>query len=98
MTRTLTRDTRLDFRLTREHKTLIEEAAQMVGLTVSQFVTTHALEAAHRIVSDRNILAMTQRDYERFAAAIETDTPPNDAALQAATRYNAWRQGEREPR
>jgi uncharacterized protein (DUF1778 family) len=98
MAKTVTRDTRVDFRLTQEHKALIEEAAGMVGLTVSQFVATHALEAAHRIVGEHQAISMTRRDFERFLAALDSPAPPNETAMQAAAVYRAWRTGEGEAR
>ena len=93
MPRTLTRDTRLDFRLAQEDKSLIEQAASLVGLTVSQFVASNSLEAAQRIVRDRQGIVMSQRDFDAFVAALDSDEPACERAMRGASAYNAWRRG-----
>ena len=96
MPRTMTRGARLDLRLAEDDKELIERAAGLTGLSVSQFVASRSLEAARQVVSEHRAILMSQRDFDAFVASLTAVTPPSDAAQSGAAPYNAWRTG-REP-
>ena len=86
---TPTRDARLDFRLQREHKQLIEQAAVASGQSVSEFALSHLIEAAQGAVERATTTQLTRRDREEFLSLIMEDAEPNSALRAAARRYRS---------
>ena len=78
---------RLDFRLSPEHKELIEQAAFAVGQTVSDFATTTLLLRARQAVEETKGIQLSNRDRDIFLAMLDDETEPNEALLNAAQRY-----------
>ena len=86
---TSTRGARLDFRLQREHKQLIEQAAIASGQSVSEFALSHLIEAAQSALDRATITKLNQRDREIFLDLIGADAEPNEALRAAAARYRS---------
>lgn len=61
---------RLEARLNPAAYELVQRAAALQGRSVSDFVVTAAQEAAIHVIEQLDILALSQRDQERFAAAL----------------------------
>jgi len=80
-----TTTTRLEFRLRRESKDLIEQAAQLLGMTVSEFANSRLVRLARQVIAEHNITRLTDRDREIFLKMLEADSKPN-AALRKAFR------------
>lgn len=81
------RDARFDFRLSHEHKRMIEQAATATGQSLSDFAVAHLVEAAQRAIADATITKLTMRDRDTFLHMIESDAKPNQALSKAAARY-----------
>jgi len=79
-----TKDARLELRITRRHKTLLERAAALTGSSTSQFVTAHALAAASQILEQERVLHLSQRDFERFVRALEQEPEEPTPAMREA--------------
>ncbi len=77
--------TRLEFRIRPESKDLIEQAAQLLGISVSEFANSRLVQLARQIIAEHNITRLTNRDRDIFLAMLDADTEPN-AALQKAFR------------
>lgn len=77
---------RINLRTSVEAKAMIEHAAALMGTTVSSFMLQNAVEAARRIVSENDTLLLTQRDFEAFAASIETPPEPKAALRKLMAR------------
>ena len=77
--------TRLEFRIRPESKDLIEQAAQLLGISVSEFANSRLVQLARQIIAEHNIIRLTNRDRDIFLAMLDADTEPN-AALQKAFR------------
>ena len=67
----------------------LAQAAEVLGLTLNQFVVQSALEKAHTIFEQERILHMTLKDAEVFFDALENPPPPNEALIKAAQEYKA---------
>lgn len=80
-----TTTSRLEFRLRPESKELIEQAAQLLGITVSEFANSRLVQLARQIIAEHHITQLTSRDRDIFLAMLEADTEPN-AALKKAFR------------
>ena len=87
-----TKDARLELRITRRHKTLLEKAAALTGSSTSQFVTAHALAAASEILEKERVVRLSRRDFERFARALEQEPEePTPVMREAVKAFNRGR-------
>jgi len=65
------RSRRIDVRVTDEQDTLIRQAAALNGQTVTGFLLDAAQERARELLDERRHLVMSNRVFERFAAALD---------------------------
>jgi uncharacterized protein (DUF1778 family) len=68
---------RLEARITREEKELLQEAADAKGLSLTAFVTSSAHEAAIKTLKDRHVIELGRKDQHTFAAALLNPDAPN---------------------
>jgi uncharacterized protein (DUF1778 family) len=66
-------------------KSLIERAAENLGLSVSSFILQYALKAARRELAEVERISLSEADARIFFSALESPPAPN-AALQSAFR------------
>lgn len=78
---------RLDFRVSPDHKSLIERAAQAMGQTVSSFATSVLLRASEEVIERETNRVLSERDAELFLGLLSCDAEPNEALKVAADRY-----------
>ena len=69
---------RLDARITREEKELLQEAADAKGLSLTAFVTSSAHEAAIKTLKERHVIELGRKDQQAFAAALLNPEAPNE--------------------
>ena len=80
---------RIDARLPTETKQLIERAAIITGVTVSDFVISKAYEAAAMVVQEHETWVLNRRESKTFVDALLNPPDPNEALRAAAARYKA---------
>lgn len=85
---TSTPDTRLDVRLPEDNKKLIEQAAGVLGQTVSAFTLATLVREAQNVLERFGALRLSDRDREVFLAALDKPPSPN-ARLRRAARQHA---------
>jgi uncharacterized protein (DUF1778 family) len=85
------RDARLDFRLNRDHKRLIEQAATVSGQSLSDFAVANLVKAAQQTIDEAMVTRLSLRDSEIFLKLITSDAKPNKALKAAAERYKQRR-------
>jgi uncharacterized protein (DUF1778 family) len=78
---------RLEARVTRAQKQLIERAARIRGTTVTNFIVASAQQAAEEAIRNGEMLALRGEARESFVAAMLRPPAPNAAARAAARRY-----------
>ena len=78
-----TKTERVQIRIDPMAKHMLERAAALANTTVSAFVVNNALEAADRLISKRERLAISQQDWNRFFDAL-VDPPKPNASLRRA--------------
>lgn len=88
--------TRLDFRLDAEAKEAIMQAAHVMGKSLSEFAVSSLVRSAQEVLEKHQTITLSNRDFDAFLEAIESDEEPNDALKRAAERYKQ-RFGGREP-
>jgi uncharacterized protein (DUF1778 family) len=86
-TSTMLKPERLEARVTREQKELIEHAAELEGRSITDFVVASAQSAARQVIQDHESLKLTARDREVFVQALLNPPQPTDKLRQAARRY-----------
>ena len=86
-----TQSERLDFRLSPEHKALIERAASVQGQTVSSFANAVLVKAADEIIQSESVRVLSARDSKLFLAMLSSAAEPNSALKSAAARYKSRR-------
>ena len=84
MPNTTTRD-RLNFRLCRQHKALIERAAMTLGQSITEFAVGSLVRDAHAVLRQQETTVLSDRDRRAFLSMLEGKAEPN-AALQTAAR------------
>ena len=83
MTTARTRAARLEARATADQKALIEEAAALVGRSLTDFVLAAALAEARHILAEERILRLSRADTRAFVAALQEPPAPSPALIQA---------------
>ena len=79
---------RVDLRLPADQKRLIEQAATLSGLTVSGFILGSTIERAREVVRETTVIELSNRDRDRFLAALDDEqAKPGPALRRAARRY-----------
>ncbi|HPE61769.1 MAG TPA: DUF1778 domain-containing protein [Thiolinea sp.] len=76
---------RINLRTTAEVKSLLSRAAGLRGLSLSSFLLESARHAAEEVLKGQEQIVLSASDWEKFAAILDDETPPN-AVLQAAAR------------
>lgn len=78
---------RIEARISPELKAMFQAAADIENITLSEFLTKSAREAAQDIISNHNVLKLNAEDSRAFADAILNPKEPNEALKKAAAWY-----------
>lgn len=78
---------RLEAKLTRDQKALIEHAAALQGRTVTDFVLASVQEAARRAIQEHRQVDLSLRDSQSFVEALLNPRPVNDRLRETVRRY-----------
>jgi uncharacterized protein (DUF1778 family) len=88
MATTVRNEARLNLRLRSNLKQVIEEAAEELGQSVSDFAVAAIVQAARQVIQQRNATDLSNRDRDRLLALLEdADAKPNKALRRAAQKY-----------
>jgi uncharacterized protein (DUF1778 family) len=78
---------RLEARVTPETKLLLQQAADLEGRTLTDFVVASVRAEAYRVIERHQTLKLSREDSEAFVDALLNPPQPNDALKSAAQRY-----------
>lgn len=80
---------RLETRLTREQKELLQWAADLEGRTLTDFVVSHAQEAAVRTIGEHTIIKLSREDSMAFINSLlnPPELQPDEPLARAISRY-----------
>lgn len=70
----IAKNTRLDIRTTKSAKNMLEQAAHILGTTLSAFLLDSAMTRARNIMAQSQMIHLGRQEAERFSAALEN--PP----------------------
>ena len=77
---------RLELRVSRNHKRLIEKAALVSGQSLSGFVVSRLVDVARNLVAAQHAGALSDRDRDRFLQILD-HREPNRRLRQAARKF-----------
>ena len=78
---------RIEARISPELKAMFQTAADIENITLSEFLTKSARQAAQEIISNHNVLKLNAEDSRAFADAILNPKEPNEALKKAMRRH-----------
>lgn len=81
------RSERLQQRVTPEVKDLLQQAADLTGRSLSDFIIGSAQEVAERKLVERRVITLTAEDSRIFAEAILNPAPANNKLRAAVRRH-----------
>jgi uncharacterized protein (DUF1778 family) len=84
---TATRGERLDARVTREEKEMIEAAANLTGTSASDFIRMATRQVALNTIREHEVLTLNQEARRVFVEALLNPPKPNEKATAAARRF-----------
>lgn len=84
---TVNKESRLTIRCNPRARELLDKAATYAHLSVSEFVLSHALASAEKVVQENEAITLTPRDFQAFLAALDAPTAPNLALKNAMKRH-----------
>jgi uncharacterized protein (DUF1778 family) len=87
MSETASKDSRIDLRLTREQKALLEKAASLKGVSLSAYTLLHLLPQAQQDIDNQERLSLTNRDRDLFLSALENPAKLKGKLKTAIAEY-----------
>jgi len=78
---------RLEARVSAEAKALCQEAAALEGRSLTDFIMGSAVESARRLLRERELMELSQRDRKAFIESLLNPQSPNRRLRKAALRY-----------
>lgn len=85
---------RFEMRIDRPAKTLIERAASITGQTLTDFAISNLVQLAMETIERYEKLVMSNRDRDRFLAALDRPPKPLPALAKAARLHAQATKGE----
>ncbi len=83
-------DARLEVRVTKEQKRLIQRAADTQGRSLSDFVSGTVQEAATAALREHDVIRLTAEESVAFVQAVLNPPPPNENLRAAAKDYKEF--------
>lgn len=87
MENTTVKESRLNIRCDVHARELLDKAATYAHVSVSEFVLSHALASAEKIVQANENITLKPEDFHAFLAALDTPVQPNPALKKAFKRH-----------
>jgi uncharacterized protein (DUF1778 family) len=81
-------------RVTLEHRQIIEQAARLSGVGLSDFIANTLVSAASEVVRDKAPIRLTKSEWDRFTASLERPVREPGEATQKAVEL--FKQGRHE--
>jgi uncharacterized protein (DUF1778 family) len=82
-----TKESRLNIRCDVRARELLNKAATYAHVSISEFVLSHALASAEKVVQENENITLQPGDFQAFLAAIDAQVQPNSALKKAFKRH-----------
>jgi uncharacterized protein (DUF1778 family) len=87
MPTTIEERSRITARIPIKMRSTLEQAAELVGSTVNQFVVQSAYEEAQRILERETVIRLSQADAQCVFALMENPAKPNKRLTEAVKKF-----------
>jgi uncharacterized protein (DUF1778 family) len=81
----------LSMRILPETRHLINEAAELTGKTVTDFVLDAARNAARDMLLDRKVISLNNKAYAAFVALLDAAPKPNERLRKSLQTPAVWK-------
>lgn len=81
-----TKDSRLNLRLRAADDELIRRAAEQAGLSVSEFLTSSAIERAHELLADQRDFVLDEDRWDEFTRLLDEPARPDPRLVELFAR------------
>lgn len=81
------KQSRLNIRCDLHARQLLDKAAGYAHLSISEFVLSHALASAERVVQTHESITLKPKDFDAFLLALDAPAQPNAALTRAFKRH-----------
>ncbi|MCC5951593.1 MAG: DUF1778 domain-containing protein [Acidimicrobiia bacterium] len=81
-----TKNSRLNVRLRAVDDELIRRAAQQTGQSVSEFLTTSAIERAHEVLADQRDFVLDEGTWNEFTRLLDEPSRPDPRLVELFAR------------
>jgi len=78
---------RIEARVSPKQKRLFERAAEVEGVTLTDFAISSMQRAATKTLQEHSMLQLSERDRRAFVEALMNPPEPNEALRKAARAY-----------
>ena len=87
MQNTTIKESRLNIRCDIHARELLDKAATYAHVSISEFVLSHALASAEKVVQAHESITLKPEDFHAFLAALDTQVQPSPALKKAFKRH-----------
>lgn len=79
--------TRITARVTETMRETMEQAAELMGATLNQFMVQIAYLEAQRVIERESVIRLSQKDARKVLSLIDTPPKPNKLLKQAVKEF-----------
>jgi uncharacterized protein (DUF1778 family) len=80
----------LNMRILPETRLLIDQAAELTGKTLTDFVLDAARQAAQNVLLDRSVIPVSDKAYAAFVALLDAAPQPNERLRKSLQTPAVW--------
>lgn len=73
------KDARIEFKTSKNIKTLLQEAANSLGMDLSSFLVSTAIQRAKEVIKEDNILTLSKEEWKNFQTILNSPQKPSKA-------------------
>ena len=81
-----TKNSRMNVRLRAADDELIRRAAEQAGQSVSEFLTTSAIDRAHEVLADQRDFVLEEEAWDRFTRLLDDPARPDPRLVELFAR------------
>lgn len=78
---------RLEARVSLEQKHLFQQAANLLGRTLTDFITATLQKESLRVIQEQSVLKLAGQDRKAFIQCLLNPPPPSKRLVEIARRY-----------
>ncbi|OQX73497.1 MAG: hypothetical protein B6D59_05545 [Campylobacteraceae bacterium 4484_4] len=76
---TATKDARIEFKTSKEIKSMLQNAANVLGMDLSSYLILTATQRAREILKEEKVLTLDSAEWKAFEKALHTPQKPTQA-------------------